>query len=196
MCRKPCARAGGGVRARQAGHCACSRLEGHNAEIPLPAARRESDRVGPDPRLPCPLRRDDPTDGRSASRARSAAPMAANFARAAWKAGSRNLDAGEIVQQLIAVEEQQRRTDRQRRLHGHGRAAREPDEPQARDPDHQPAVGARDRRAPHHRLHERPRAADPANWPTIPRNFASRSHSTARPTKCAARSCRSIASIR
>ena len=84
----------------------------------------------------------------------------------------------------------ERREDRQHRLHGHGRTARQPDEPVARHPHHQRAVGPR-RSA---RATSRSRPADSrrrfASWRPSRRNSGSRSRCTARPTKCAAKSCR------
>ena len=103
---------------------------------------------------------------------------------------SRNLEPSEIVDQLLAVEKRERREDRQRRLHGHGRTAGQPHQRAARDPNHQCALGTRDRRAPHHGFDQRPRAADPQTRGRTDCNSGSPSRCTARPTKCATRSCR------
>ena len=80
--------------------------------------------------------------------------------------------------------------DQQPRLHGHGRAAGQLREPDAGAEDHQRALGRRHRRAAHHRF---PPAASPrksASWRSSRCRSGSRCRCTARPTRCASRSCR------
>jgi 23S rRNA (adenine2503-C2)-methyltransferase len=83
------------------------------------------------------------------------------FCASGLEGWTRNLEAGEIVQQLMAVEAESGEKIDNVVFMGMGRAARESQEPEAGAQDHQRAVGAGDRCAAHHRLNERPRAADP-----------------------------------
>ena len=98
---------------------------------------------------------------------------------------TRNLDASEIVDQLLAVERLSGEKIDNIVFMGMGEPLANLDEPAARHPHHQRALGPRPRRAPHHHLHQRPRPADSQTRRRNRPSSASPSRSTARPTKSA-----------
>jgi 23S rRNA (adenine2503-C2)-methyltransferase len=171
----------------EAGDRARARIERHDAEVPLSAARREFNRVGADPRLTGALRRAlGSADDCVSSQVGCA--YGCKFCASGLDGWTRNLEAGEIVQQLIAVEEKSGEKIDNVVFMGMG-------EPLANLKNLMRAIRiinapwglgsgrgiSRFRRAGSRRKF--------ANWPRTRRSSASRSRCTARPTKCGARSC-------
>ncbi len=103
---------------------------------------------------------------------------------------TRNLRAGEIVEQILRVEESGGETGQQHRVHGHGRAARQLRPAPARHRYHQRPVG----RSGSARVTSRcPRADLPrrsGSWRSNRCRSGSRSHCTGRPMRFAPASCR------
>ena len=101
-----------------------------------------------------------------------------------WK---RNLRAGEIVEQILRVEEAAGESRQQPRVHGDGRAARQLRAAPACRRYHQRSVGRRPRREAHHRLHERIGPANPVVGRPVLCKSGWRSPCTGRPTRSAQR---------
>ncbi len=181
--------AGGGIFFRSARSRPRPRLEGHDPEISLPSRRRQPHRIGPHPGLAGALRRDvgSPDDlrfdpGRLCLRLQVLRERAGRFLAQSRpgrdrRSGARvRSESGERIDNIVFMGMGEPLANLTNLL----RAIRIINAP----------WGLGDRRAPHHHLDQRSGAANPeAGRPSRP-NFGSPSRCTARPTKCAARSCR------
>ena len=172
-----------------------SRLGRHDSKIFFPppdGSLIESVLIPASPRA---LRPSPPTAAPSASQPRSAAPMDANFARAASKDFARNLQPNEIVNQLLAVAAASGERIDNVVFMGMGEPLANLNNLLARHPHHQLALGHRHWRAPHYSFDQRTRAADSENRAESDSSFASPFSCTAPPTKCETASCRSTKTL-
>ncbi len=97
-------RLGGGVRLSAARNSPRPRLGGHDAEISVPVSGRKSDRVRPHSGLAVALRRATSDRRTICVSTQVGCAYGCKFCASGLDGFSRNLDASEIVQQLLAVE--------------------------------------------------------------------------------------------